>query len=105
LSQICKIRNVWKLPSPFSRKTLISSSEKREKEREREKERGERERGEREREREREKVRERKRIERERERGRNPDSTGQYRSSHVDCLGEFILNVLSEHENTKESYR
>jgi hypothetical protein len=28
LSQICKLRNVWKLPSPFSRNTLISSSEK-----------------------------------------------------------------------------
>jgi hypothetical protein len=28
LSQICKIRNVWKLPIPFSRFTLISSSEK-----------------------------------------------------------------------------
>jgi hypothetical protein len=28
LSQICIIRNVWKLPSPFSRKVLISSSEK-----------------------------------------------------------------------------
>jgi hypothetical protein len=28
LSEICKIRNVWKLPSPFPRNTLISSSEK-----------------------------------------------------------------------------
>jgi hypothetical protein len=28
LSKIYKIRNVWKLPSPFSRNTLISSSEK-----------------------------------------------------------------------------
>jgi hypothetical protein len=28
LSQICKIRNVWKLPSPFSRNTLIPSSKK-----------------------------------------------------------------------------
>jgi hypothetical protein len=28
LSQICKIRNVWKLPSPFSRNTRISWSEK-----------------------------------------------------------------------------
>jgi hypothetical protein len=28
LSQICKIRNVWKLPSPFSRNTLIPYSEK-----------------------------------------------------------------------------
>jgi hypothetical protein len=27
LSEICKIRNVWKFPSPFSRNTLISSSE------------------------------------------------------------------------------
>jgi hypothetical protein len=27
LSQICKIRNVWKLPIPFSRITLIPSSE------------------------------------------------------------------------------
>jgi hypothetical protein len=28
LSQICKIRNAWKLPSPFSRNTLITCSEK-----------------------------------------------------------------------------
>jgi hypothetical protein len=28
LSQICKIRNVWEPPSPFSRNTLISCSEK-----------------------------------------------------------------------------
>jgi hypothetical protein len=28
LSQICKIRNVWKLPSPFSWNTLILCSEK-----------------------------------------------------------------------------
>jgi hypothetical protein len=28
LSQIYKIRNVWKLPSPFSKNTLIPSSEK-----------------------------------------------------------------------------
>jgi hypothetical protein len=28
LSQICKIRNVWKLPSPFSKNSVISSSEK-----------------------------------------------------------------------------
>jgi hypothetical protein len=28
LSQNCKIRNAWKLPRPFSRNTLISSSEK-----------------------------------------------------------------------------
>jgi hypothetical protein len=28
MSQICKIRNFWKLSSPFSRNTLISSSEK-----------------------------------------------------------------------------
>jgi hypothetical protein len=28
LSQICKIRNVWKLPSPLSKNTLISCSEK-----------------------------------------------------------------------------
>jgi hypothetical protein len=28
LSQICKMRNVWKLPSSFSRNTLIRSSEK-----------------------------------------------------------------------------
>jgi hypothetical protein len=28
LSEICKIRNVWKLPSPFSRNTLIPCSEK-----------------------------------------------------------------------------
>jgi hypothetical protein len=28
LSQICKISNVWKFPSPFSRNTLISSFEK-----------------------------------------------------------------------------
>jgi hypothetical protein len=28
LCQICKIRNVWKLSSPFSRNTLIPSSEK-----------------------------------------------------------------------------
>jgi hypothetical protein len=28
LSHICNIRNVWKLPSPFLRNTLISSSEK-----------------------------------------------------------------------------
>jgi hypothetical protein len=28
LSQICKLRNAWKLPSAFSRNTLISSSEK-----------------------------------------------------------------------------
>jgi hypothetical protein len=27
-SEICKRRNVWKLPNPFSRNTLISSSEK-----------------------------------------------------------------------------
>jgi hypothetical protein len=27
VSQICKIRNIWKLPSPVSRDTLISSSE------------------------------------------------------------------------------
>jgi hypothetical protein len=27
LSQICKIKNFWKLPSPFSRNTLIPSSE------------------------------------------------------------------------------
>jgi hypothetical protein len=28
LSQICKIRNAWKLPSPFSKNTLISRSGK-----------------------------------------------------------------------------
>jgi hypothetical protein len=28
LSEICKIRNVWKLPSPISRNTLIPCSEK-----------------------------------------------------------------------------
>jgi hypothetical protein len=28
LSEICKIRNVWKFPTPFSRNTLISSFEK-----------------------------------------------------------------------------
>jgi hypothetical protein len=28
LSQICKIRNVWKLPCSFSKNTLIPSSEK-----------------------------------------------------------------------------
>jgi hypothetical protein len=28
LSQICKIRNTWQLTRPFSRNTLISSSEK-----------------------------------------------------------------------------
>jgi hypothetical protein len=27
-SQICKMRKVWKLPSPFSRNTLITSSKK-----------------------------------------------------------------------------
>jgi hypothetical protein len=28
LSQICKMKNVWKFPNPFSRNTLISSAEK-----------------------------------------------------------------------------
>jgi hypothetical protein len=28
MSQNCKIRNVWRLPSPFSRNTLIPCSEK-----------------------------------------------------------------------------
>jgi hypothetical protein len=28
LCKICKIRNVWKFPSPFSRNTMISRSEK-----------------------------------------------------------------------------